>query len=272
MDQSKKGNALRIVAVLIVGLVIGGVPALYFYAQSSALAGQISTDRTQVSALSSEAVGEASSASSLNSEAHSNAPMISALKAELSANVTRLAYIEGQVSTLEGELKANLTQLDSLQGQIASLSAAVQSDNATIQGLNSQVTTLTGLRAALQGQVDALGAQVINLTSIIGIGEFAPWLNSSVSIRDGRGSANAVQLQVPNPPFAGYFTVGIVSNSTSNYIAASWSADGVNYSQQWTVGALGEVLFPVLPAPTNLVLQIGAIGNAQVSVTVEYHF
>ena len=272
MKSRASQGALRLIAILVVGVVIGAVPALYLYGQNGTMGAQVTSNESQISALEGQLETQATSVSSLNARLAANAATVSALKAALARNLTEILSLDNQLSTLETELGANISELASIQGRIASLEGAVNSDNSTITSLNSQLTALSNLRTILQGQVDELGAQVLNLTSIVGLGQFTHWLNITLVFTGGEGLANAQQVSLPAPSYAGYFRAELVSNSSINFLGASWNAYGINYSQLWTLGSMGDVFFPVMPSPDNLTLVVGTAGNAVVSVSVDYYY
>jgi hypothetical protein len=251
MQKERGHGAGRLLAVFAVGIIIGLVPGVFFYQQSATQASQVSSDQAQISSASGQIATYSTSVSNLNARDSADASTISKLRSELVANQSEAA---------------------ALQGEVSSLNTTATADNATITNLNSKVQTLGSLEAVLQSQVDSLNAQVLNLSSIIGIGHTTSWLNASVSIHDGHGLSDGQSVGLQSPAFAGYFSVTLSGNASAIYVSATWSSEGVNFSQQWTLSQSGTVSFPVLPQPSVLTLIVGANGNAEIAVAAEYHF
>lgn len=167
------------------------------------------------------------------------------LQAQINDKNKEIANLQAQISSLTTQLSGNLTDITSYQSQI--------------QSLNTQLTNLTSELNTADSQLATSNNIVIMNTTQTLLSSTTKIINNSTDVFD-----SAVV-------YAGYLVVKATSNSTAAYAEVKYSAYGVNYNQNVTVGKSGTAVFPVLPATIDV--KIGApyaIVNATVTVTYYY--
>ena len=227
--------AWQIVAALVIGLVVAGAPAAYFYSQNSALQSKQATLNSQISSLqSSEAAIEA------------NITALTTQRAELEANITALTT---QKAGLSANVTASEQQIQQLDSQIASLNS----------GLNTLQTEFTNAENQIvidEGQIVSLQSHE-NLSAIQILYQGKQSWSSTPGITVG---LYAGPLKVTD--FAGYlnFTFANLTPGTAVTVSVQWDGEGVHYSSSQTLASDGSITFPVL-LTKNLNYSVGFSGS-----------
>ncbi len=107
-----------------------------------------------------------------------------------------------------------------------------------------------------------------SLSSIANLQASTTWLNDE-TVNQDRGSYTYYTYTASH---AGYVSVQIISSTTSNqYVEAVWSASGVSYDKQITVGTSGTAVFPVLPSSVQIRIgNTNLLNGATATVTITY--
>ena len=166
----------------------------------------------------------------------------------------------------------------------SALESQLAEKDSTIASLNSSVTALQNLVARyvtyfnesysnssdLDAQIASLNAQIAVLNNYLNLNASGLLLNNQ-AVNQAAGANTTVFNDVL--PYAGYVSVDVQSNSATTYVEVLYSAFGVNYDENQTVGTSGTAAFPVLPGTIEI-----RIGNTDTSgtvtgtVTATYHF
>lgn len=169
-----------------------------------------------------------------------------------------------QPTTLQAQINDKNKEISNLQSQIASLTAQFNS-NATsyenqIQSLNTQLTNLTS-------ELNSANTQLTAASNIMTMNASETLVNAA-----SKTFSNFTDVFTNSMPYPGYVVVQATSNSTNTYAQVTYSAYGVNYNQNVTIGKSGTAAFPVLPATVDI--RVGTTDTTAVNatVTVTYHY
>ena len=166
----------------------------------------------------------------------------------------------------------------------SALESQLAEKDSTIASLNSSVTALQNLVARYVTyfnesysnasdydlEIASLNAQISILENYLNLNASGLLLNNQ-AVNQAAGANTTVFNDVL--PYAGYVSVDVQSNSATTYVEVLYSAFGVNYDENQTVGTSGTAAFPVLPGTIEI-----RIGNTDTSgtvtgtVTATYHF
>ena len=169
-----------------------------------------------------------------------------------------------QPTTLQGQLNDKKKEVTSLQAQIASLTAQFNSNATSYQ---NQITSLNTQLASLTDQLNSASAQLSDAADIMN-------MTASRTLVDNAAKTftNYTDVFTNSIPYPGYVVVQATSNSTSTYAQVFYSAFGVNYNQNVTVGKSGTAAFPVLPTSTTIRIGASDLTAVNATVTVTYHY
>jgi hypothetical protein len=182
-------------------------------------------------------------------------------------------------AALAGVIAVYLPMADNLQSQIADKNSDIADLISQVSSLNAQISSLqTSLDqkdssiSDLQDGIDILYSRIAAYLDII-------YLNVSGSmISDKAVSQNQSDFTVvyqDNIQYLGYVAVGVQSTSNTTYVELLYSAYGINYDHNVTVGTAGTAYFPVMPSTFEIRVgntepYTGALVNATVSAIYHY--
>ena len=156
----------------------------------------------------------------------------------------------------------------------SALESQLAEKDAKIASLNSSVTTLQSLVARyvqyfnenssgtsdLDAQINALNAQIDELNNYLALNASGVMLNNE-AVSQAANNYTAYQFDLQ---YAGYVSVNVQSSTSSTtYVEVLYSAFGINYDENKTVGTSGTAAFPVLPATIEI-----RVGNTESSGTI----
>jgi tRNA(His) 5'-end guanylyltransferase len=156
----------------------------------------------------------------------------------------------------------------------SALESQLAEKDAKIASLNSSVTTLQSLVARyvqyfnenssgtsdLDAQINALNAQIDELNNYLALNASGVMLNNE-AVSQAANNYTSFQFDLQ---YAGYVSVNVQSSTSSTtYVEVLYSAFGINYDENKTVGTSGTAAFPVLPATIEI-----RVGNTESSGTI----
>ena len=209
---STSRSAWHVAAALVIGLVVAGAPAAYFYSQNSALQGKQTILNSQISSLQSR-------------------------EASLEANITALTTQKAGLSANATASEQRIQQLDS---QIANL-------NSNINSLQTQWMNAENQIVLLQSHENLSATQVIDSTPLSWSGSPCTTTTSGPTSACLTVAYNYGPYNVTD--FAGYLNFTFTNPSPSNVqiqVNVTWDGYGYHYSSIQTVTGTGTIIFPVL--------------------------
>jgi cell division protein FtsB len=182
-------------------------------------------------------------------------------------------------AALAGVIAVYLPMADNLQSQIADKNSDIADLNSQVSSLNAQISSLQSSIdqkdsniSDLQDGIDVLNSQIAAYLNII-------YLNASGSMISDQGvSQNQSDFTVVYQntiQYLGYAAVGVQSTSNTTYVELLYSAYGINYDHNVTVGTAGTAYFPVMPSTVEIRVgntepYTGVLVNATVSAIYHY--
>jgi predicted PurR-regulated permease PerM len=140
-----------------------------------------------------------------------------------------------------------------------------------VVGLIVAVANYTSIIKGKDDTIASLQNQVGDLNSIINLEKSTVWVNDQTVSQP----ASSYTYWTVSADYAGYISVQVQTSTTTNtYVRVIWSAYGVNYDHQITVGTSGTAVFPVLPC-SNIEIRVGnsnIVNGATETVTITYHY
>jgi predicted PurR-regulated permease PerM len=140
-----------------------------------------------------------------------------------------------------------------------------------VVGLIVAVANYTSIIKGKDDTIASLQNQVSDLNSIINLEKSTVWVNDQTVSQP----ASSYTYWTVSADYAGYISVQVQTSTTTNtYVRVIWSAYGVNYDHQITVGTSGTAVFPVLPC-SNIEIRVGnsnIVNGATETVTITYHY
>jgi predicted PurR-regulated permease PerM len=140
-----------------------------------------------------------------------------------------------------------------------------------VAGLIVAVANYTSIIKGKDDTIASLQNQMSDLNSIINLQKSTVWVNDQTVSQP----ASSYTYWTVSADYAGYISVQVQTSTTTNtYVRVRWSAYGVNYDQQITVGTSGTAVFPVLPC-SNIEIRVGnsnLVNGASETVTITYHY
>jgi hypothetical protein len=110
-----------------------------------------------------------------------------------------------------------------------------------------------------------------DLNDTVNLAKSTVWVDSQTISQP----AHSYSYWSTSTSYAGYITVYVQTSTTTNtYVQVIYSAYGVNYDQQVTVGTSGTAVFPVLPC-SNIEIRVGNVNlltGATETVTITCHY
>ena len=170
-------------------------------------------------------------------------------------------------------LEAQLAEKDDTIAQLNNRTIALQKQLANYVMLFSQYSNESGTDVTvteLNAQIASLNAQIEVLNNYLNLNASGLLLNN-LAVSQGANAYTTVWNELLD--IAGYVTVDVQSSTNTAYVEVRYSAFGVNYDENQTVGISGTAAFPVLPGTIEI-----RIGNTDTSgtvtgtVTATYHF
>jgi cell division protein FtsB len=254
--ESQGRSLWPIAAALIVGLVVAGAPAGYFYLQSSSSYSKNATLSAVNAALNSQITSLQTNETALRGQ-------IAALQANITATVALKAKLSAKVT-------ASAQEIQKLDSQISTLNQEVNTDYNTItydtQQLNiyaAQLQTLQGI--ASHENLSAI--QVIANTPL-------SWASSACT----SACLTAAYFYGPYKvtDFAGYLNFTFTNPRPSDVqvkVQVTWDGYGVHYSDAQTITGTGTATFPVLLTnDLNFTVEpLGPPGNDSVHMTILWY-
>jgi cell division protein FtsB len=146
--------------------------------------------------------------------------------------------MQSQAADKDANIAALTSQVASLKAQISSLQASLDQNNATI--LN------------LQGENQNLDFQLQYYFNLLYLNA-SDYLFSTTPVSQNASEATIIEQELALD-FAGYVGVSAEAASNTTYIELSYSAYGVNFDQNVTVGTAGTAYFPVLPGTIGIII------------------
>ena len=204
----------------------------------------------------------------------SNILSSNALPANAITSNTELQQLEAEAESIQGEISNLTSESQKLDSVIASFkqngSVQIPSLGNAINSINDSTSNSIYMQE-LQNELVNKSSEVLSLSSYLNLSGSKILIENQTLIQP---AGSLTSLSVIDVDYAGYLTVE-VSGSYSQYanVTVSWSSHGIQYSSTKSIGASGEVSFPVLPSEVNI-----AIGNtdptheAIENVTVTYHY
>jgi hypothetical protein len=114
-------------------------------------------------------------------------------------------------------------------------------------------------------------AEYNNLSDIVNLAKSTVWVDDQTISQP----AHSYTPWTVSASYAGYVSVWVQTSTTTNtYVRVIWSAYGINYDQQITVGTGGTAVFPILPC-SNIEIRVGNVNlltGATETVTITYHY
>ena len=193
-----------------------------------------------------------SNTSSLQAQITQQNNTIGSLNQQIASLQNQLAESEASQST-SGDTAALQSQITELQQELAQANSTVLSDQTTIM---SDQNTLTDDQSILSMSATEPLADSISVNQN----------NYTIVSVFGSNSANNV---LPDP---GFITVQATSTSNTTYVETIYSAYGVNFDQNVTIGTSGTAVFPVLPSTINVLLGNTDPNGNNSTVTINYYY
>jgi hypothetical protein len=161
--------------------------------------------------------------------------------------------------------------LDEKDRLISSMNATITNLNATIINLQSSINQSSSSISNYKAQIDGLNVQLNRFYNylILNMSDLLAYNDTLYQEAGGNTTLYYDALQ-----YAGYVTVQVESTSNTTYVRLSYSAYGVNFDSNMTVGTGGTVAFPVLPSIVYLMLGNTDTGNDTIAayVTATYTY
>jgi len=116
-------------------------------------------------------------------------------------------------------------------------------------------------------------AEYNNLSDIVNLVKSTVWVDDQTISQPAH--SYTTWTPVFSASYAGYVSVWVQTSTTTNtYVQVIYSAYGVNYDQQITVGTGGTAVFPILPC-LDIEIRVGNVNlltGATETVTITYHY
>jgi uncharacterized coiled-coil protein SlyX len=181
----------------------------------------------------------------------------------LAGLVGAIAFYTPMINNLESQTAQKDNTISSLNNTISSL-------NSQISALNNSLNQISSSTSSKDTQIAALNAQISSLTNILYLNA-STYLANNQAITQDASAYTTIWNDTLN--IAGYVTVAVQSSSTTTYVEVAYSAYGVNYDNNVTVGTSGTAAFPVLPGTIGIrVGNTELVDSANATVTAIYYY
>lgn len=235
--ESRGKPLLSILAALVIGLVVAGAPAAYFYLQNSSLSSKNASLQEQESLLNTQVASLRANQTSLRAQVaalQANVTAMVALKAKLSANLTASTT---EISTLNQEISSDMSQISTLNQEVNTDQSTINYDTSQLNIYSAQLTKLQGIASH----------ENLSAVQIIQPSEPLSWTWSSCSGVCLNAALYGGPYNVTD--FAGYLRFVFTNPNPSNVqvlVNVTWDGYGVKYSSVQTITGTGNATFPVL--------------------------
>jgi len=160
-----------------------------------------------------------------------------------------------------------MASTSALEAQLAEKDSTISSLNTQIAALNTQIGRYATYynesysnASDYDLEIASLNAQIEVLNNYLSLNASGILLNNQAVSQDANAYTTVWNELLD---LAGYVTVDVQSSSSTTYVKVLYSAFGVNYDNNVTVGKSGTAAFPVLPGTIEI-----RIGNTDTSGTV----
>ena len=258
-EARKPGKTPLLISVIII-VIIAFAAGLNYLQTSSVISNQNSTISSlnkqvtsldnQVSSLNNQVSTDQNQINSLQGQVSSDEGLISNLNQMLSADNLTIVSDRAKITSLNNSYLADQTEINTLDGQITALNSKINAYSSQVSSLQNQTIADQSKLSKLQNILDLTNTTILDNSESITLNTGYVWLwNFSV-------------------PYAGYFTIDVISSTSSNTEAAMfWSAEGASYVNVTDVGSSGSVIYPVLPNSETIII-VGDQNFSAMSATV----
>lgn len=163
------------------------------------------------------------------------------------------------------------SEYDLLQSTYNNYVSTHNHTNAEYNGLQTNFTNYVGNHSYTNEQYTNLQNQVTDLNDTVNLAKSIVWVNDQTISQP----AHSYTGWTFSANYAGYVSVWVQTSTTTNtYVRVIWSAYGINYDQQITVGTGGTAVFPILPC-SDIEIRVGNVNlltGATETVTITYYY